>query len=108
MHDSDELTRLADKILQSIGEEDYAISAIDARKLAKSLLSKKVRIESDVYESVINSVIENILIRKARYEVPHSFMTERNIGYTEACDDIKTFLEFLLGKNNFCEACQNA
>ena len=43
MHENDELTRLADKILQSIGEEDYAISAIDARKLAKSLLSKNVR-----------------------------------------------------------------
>lgn len=98
MYEDDELTRLADKILQSIGEEDYAISAIDARKLAKSLLSKNVRIESDVYESVISSVIENILIRKAKYEVPHSFMTERNIGYIEACDDIKIFLEFLLGK----------
>lgn len=98
MHENDELTRLADKILQSIGEEDCAISAIDARKLAKSLLSKNVRIESDVYEGIINNVIENILIRKAKYEVPHSFMTERNIGYIEACDDIKTFLEFLLGK----------
>lgn len=98
MHENDELTRLADKILQAVGEEDYVISAIDARKLAKSLLSKNVRIESDVYESVINSIIENILIRRAKYEVPYSFMTERNIGYIEACDDIKTFLEFLLGK----------
>lgn len=98
MHENDELTRLTDKILQSIGEEDYAILAIDARKLAKSLLSKNVRIENDVYESVINNVIENILIRRAKYEVPHSFMTERNVGYIEACDDIKTFLEFLLGK----------
>lgn len=97
MHENDELTRLADKILQSIGEEDYAISAIDARKLAKSLLSKNVRIEGDVYESVINSIIENILKRKANYELPHCFMTERNIGYIEACEDIQTFLEFLLG-----------
>jgi hypothetical protein len=97
MHENDELTRLADKILQSVGEEDYALSAIDARKLAKSLLTNGVRIQEDLYEALIKNILENILTTKGKYEVPHCFMTERNLGYIEACEDIQTFLEFLLG-----------
>lgn len=97
MRENDELTRLAEKILQSIGEEDYALSAIDARKLAKSLLANGVRVQEDLYESLLKNILENILIRKGKYETPHYFMTERNLGYIEACEDIQIFLEFLLG-----------
>lgn len=97
MRENDELTRLAEKILQSISEEDCALSAIDARKLAKSLLANGVRMQEDVYEALIKNILENVLIRKGKYEVPHCFMTERNLGYIEACEDIQTFLEFLLG-----------
>jgi hypothetical protein len=97
MHENDELTRLAEKILQSVDEEDYALSAIDARKLAKSLLANGVRVQEDLYEAVIKNILENILIRKGKYEVPHRFMTERNLGYIEACEDTQTFLELLLG-----------
>jgi hypothetical protein len=97
MSENDELTRLAEKILQSIDEEDYVLSAIDARKLAKSLLANGVRVQEDLYEVIIKNILENILIRKGKYELPHCFMTERNVGYIEACEDIQTFLEFLLG-----------
>ena len=97
MRENDELTRLAEKILQSVGEEDYALSAIDARRLAKSLLANGVRVQEDLYEAIIKNILENILTRKGRYEVPRCFMTERNLGYIEACEDIQTFLEFLLG-----------
>ena len=97
MRESDELTRLTEKILQSVGEEDYALSAIDAKRLSKSLLANGVRVQEDLYESVIKNILENILIRKDKYKVPHCFITERDLGYIEACEDIQTFLEFLLG-----------